>query len=356
MTKIMPIIMSGGAGSRLWPLSRTQHPKQLLPLVTDKTMIQETVLRLSGENFLPPVFICNAAHADDIKSQMKDIEREVGAIIVEPFGRNTAPCAVAAALHAAGHKDAPLALLLPADHHVKKPKAFVAAIKNAVPAAKSGHLVTFGISPDRPETGYGYIERGASLDDHASTVKAFHEKPDLERAKAYLASGDFAWNGGIFLFPPQVLLSEIKAHAPEIAEHASQAYVDRQEINGIVHLGREAFDICPSESIDYAVMEPTQKAAMVLADIGWTDIGSFAALHDELKSGEDHNALKGDVLTHNTQNCLIQTDGPLVATVGVSGLSVIVKDGKILIASLDAAQDVKEIVSQLKTAKRATDL
>lgn len=356
MTKIMPIIMSGGAGSRLWPLSRTQQPKQLLPLVTQKTMIQETVLRLSGEMFLPPVFICNSIHADDIKTQMAQIGRDVGAIIVEPFGRNTAPCAVAAALHADRHKDKPLALLLPADHHVKKPEALVQAIENAVPAAKSGHLVTFGIAPERPETGYGYIERGEALDEHASRVKAFHEKPDIERAKTYLADGNFAWNGGIFLFPPQVLLSEMEAHAPEISKHAGQAYHDRQDINGIIQLGRDAFEICPSESIDYAVMEPTQKAAMVLADIGWTDIGSFAALHDELKYGVDKNALKGDVLTHNTQNCLIQTDGPLVAAVGVEGLSIIVKDGKVLISALNAAQNVNAIVTQLKSAKRVSDL
>ena len=230
------------------------------------------------------------------------------------------------------------------------------AIENAVPAAESGHLVTFGIAPESPETGYGYIERGDALDNHASTVKAFHEKPDLDRAKAYLANGNFAWNGGIFLFPPQVLLSEMKVHAPEIAKHAGQAYDDRQDIDGIMQLGREAFVICPSESIDYAVMEPTQKAAMVLADIGWTDIGSFAALHDELKEGDANNAFKGDVLTHNTKNCLVQTDGPLVAIVGVEGLSVIVKDGKVLIAALDAAQDVKSIVTQLKTNERHSDI
>ncbi len=368
MKKIMPIIMSGGAGSRLWPLSRAAHPKQLLPLVTDKTMIQETVIRLSGDRFLPPVFICNAAHAEDIKAQMAALGREIGAIIVEPFGRNTAPCAVAAALHAAHYSEdpsgektpPPLALLLPADHHVKKPEAFVKAIEQAVPAAESGHLVTFGIAPNAPETGYGYIEKGERLDAQASHVKAFHEKPDLERAQkyfqAYLDTGNFAWNAGIFLFAPGTLLNEMAQYAPEIFKQASRAFETAETINDVLHLGREAFEVCPSESIDYAVMEPTKKAAIVLADIGWTDIGSFAALHEELKTGEDDNAVKGDVLMHNSRNCLVQTDGPIVAVVGVEGLSIIVKDDKILISAIDASQDVKAIVTQLKSAGRSNDL
>lgn len=355
MTKIMPVIMSGGAGSRLWPLSRAVEPKQLLPLVTNKTMAQETVLRLIGEIFLPPVFICNASHATAIQAQMAEIGQEIGEIIVEPTGRNTAPCAVAAALHAATHAEPPLVLLMPADHHVKKPEAFCDAIHNAVPAARSGHLVTFGITPDAPETGYGYIQAGEAIDSHARHVKAFREKPSLETAQQYLAEGGYAWNGGIFLFAPQTLISEMQAHAPDIYAGAEAAFAARYSETGITHLGREAFMACPAQSIDYAVMEPTQKAAIVPADIGWTDIGSFAALHDELKA-EGGNALSGDILTHATTDCLIHTDGPLVATVGVEGLSVIVKDGAVLVARLDAAQDVKQIVTQLKSANRMDDL
>jgi len=352
---ILPVIISGGAGSRLWPLSRKAQPKQLLPLLSDKTMIQETVARLSGDMFLPPVFICNASHAEAIEAQMADMGQDIGAIIVEPVGRNTAPCAVAAAMHGARLGEDTLVLLLPADHHVKKPEAFKRAIANAVNAARSGHLVTFGITPDHPETGYGYIESGTKIDDHAAKVTAFREKPDLATAKSYLASGNYAWNAGIFMFAPQTLLSEMQAHAPELYEGSSRSY-DKAAVKGHVHhLDADIFSGLKGESIDYAVMEPTQRAAIVPADIGWTDIGSFMALYDELKD-EDGMAVSGDVLTHNTTNSLIQTDGPLVAAIGVEGLSIIVEDGKVLVMPLDQAQDVKKIVVQLKDADRGDQL
>jgi len=353
--KIIPVIMSGGAGSRLWPASRHAMPKQLLPLVTDQTMVQETAERLSGDLFHPPVFICNAAHAETIRAQMAEIDKPIGAIIVEPMGRNTAPCAVVAALHAQISDPNALILLAPADHHVTKPGAFRRSVAAAMTTAKCGSLVTFGIAPDSPETGYGYIEQAEALSPGVFEVKAFKEKPNRETAQSYLDKGGYFWNAGIFLFSPETLLSEMTHFQPDIVKQASMAYEKASLKSGEIDLDEESFGTCPSESIDYAVMEPTDKAAVVPADIGWNDIGSFTSLH-ALKKGENGNAVKGDVIAHNTQNSLIETDGPLVTTVGLDGLAVIVKDGSILVAKLDDAQDVKKIVETLKSDKRSDKL
>ena len=355
MGKIIPVIMSGGAGSRLWPASRQAMPKQLLPLVTEQTMVQETAERLSGDLFHPPVFICNAAHAAPIREQMSAIDKPLGAIIVEPMGRNTAPCAVVAALHAKESDPEALILLSPADHHVTKPEAFRRAVAAAIPAAQKGCLVTFGIAPDGPETGYGYIQQGESIAPGAFEVEAFKEKPDRETAQSYLDQGGYFWNAGIFLFSPEALLSEMEKFHPEIVEKSRQAYKEAKLQSGQVDLDATNFAACPSESIDYAVMEPTDKAAVVPADIGWNDIGSFTSLH-ALKKGENGNAVKGDVIAYNTQNSLIETDGPLVTTVGMDGVAVIVKDGSILVAKLDDAQDVKKIVETLKADERPDKL
>lgn len=353
--KIIPVILSGGAGSRLWPASRQAMPKQLLPLVTEQTMVQETAERLSGDLFHPPVFICNAAHAEPIRAQMAEINMPIGAIIVEPIGRNTAPCAVVAAIHSKVSDPEALILLAPADHHVTKPNAFRRSVAAAMTAAKNGCLVTFGISPDGPETGYGYIQQGELIAPGAFEVEAFKEKPDRETAQNYLDQGGYFWNAGIFLFSPETLLSEMEKFHPDIVSQASMAYENASLKSGEIDLETDSFAACPSESIDYAVMEPTDKAAVVPADIGWNDIGSFTSLHG-LKKGENGNAVKGDVIAYDTQNSLIETDGPLVTTVGVDGLAVIVKDGSILVAKLDAAQDVKKIVETLKSEKRTDKL
>lgn len=353
--KIIPVILSGGAGSRLWPASRQSMPKQLLPLVTDETMVQETARRFSGELFHDPIFICNAVHAAPIRSQMNEINEDIGTIIVEPMGRNTAPCAVVAALHAQISDPEALILLAPADHHVTKPAAFRRSVAAAIPAAQSGRLVTFGIAPTGAETGYGYIHQGESISPGAFDVAAFKEKPDATTAQNYLDAGGYHWNAGIFLFSPETLLSEMQKFHPEIITHAKDAYMKASLETGQVNLDAEAFANCPSESIDYAVMEPTQKAAVVPCDIGWNDIGSFTSLH-AIKKGENGNSLSGDIIAHNTVNSLIETDGPLVTTVGVDGLAIIVKDGSILVAKLDEAQDVKKIVETLKASDRKEKL
>ncbi len=353
--RIIPVIMSGGAGSRLWPASRRAMPKQLLPLVSEQTMVQETAARFSGDMFHAPVFICNAAHAAPIRAQMQEADLPVGAIIVEPMGRNTAPCAVVAALHAQIRDPEALILLAPADHHVTKPEAFRRAIAAAMPTAQSGHLVTFGITPHAPETGYGYIQRGEQIGPGSFEVTAFKEKPDMQTAQSYLDTGDYLWNAGIFLFSPEVLLEEMTRFHPEITAQASLAYEKATFKSGQIDLEDEAFAACPPESIDYAVMEPTDKAAVVPAQMGWNDIGSFASLH-ALKKGENGNAVTGDVVITDTQNCLIETDGPLVAAVGLEGLAVIVKDNMVLVTRLDQAQDVKTIVEQLKESGREDKL
>ena len=349
--KIMPIIMSGGAGSRLWPASRAAHPKQLLRLITDKTMVQETALRVTGALYTPPVFICNGAHAAAINEQMGEIDTPPLAIITEPMGRNTAPAAIVAAQFAKRHADDTLALLLPADHHVTKPEAFRAAVASAVPAALSGHLVTFGIAPDAPETGYGYIERGEAVDESAFAVSAFREKPDAATAAEYLQSGRYDWNAGIFLFSPKAFLAEINAFEPEMLAAATAA-LDAASVSAHQYdLDAAIFQTCPAESIDYAVMEKTDKAAVVPCEIGWNDIGSFKALHEATKNDNGNAVDEGTILV-KSENCIVQSDGPVVSVVGLSNVGVIVKDGAVMVVNLDASQDVKKVVDNLKSSER----
>ncbi len=352
---IMPVIMSGGAGSRLWPASRARGPKQLLPLVSERTMVQETALRVSGPDYTAPVFICNGAHAEDISSQMAEVDCSPLAVITEPMGRNTAPAAVVAARFGAAQAKSlglnTLVLILPADHHVTNPEAFRQAVAAAVPAALAGRLVTFGIAASAPETGYGYIERGEKIDTRAFNVSAFAEKPDLETAKAYVSSGKFDWNAGIFLFAPQVFLGEMERFEPETLRIATAA-LDKARVTGIRRdLDAEIFASCPAESIDYAVMEKTDKAAVVPCDIGWNDIGSFSALHAVLKDEQGLSMPEGTIAI-NASDCIVQSDGPMVALVGVSGLGVIVKDGVVMVVALEHSQDVKKVVDTLKSQGR----
>ena len=349
--KIMPIIMSGGAGSRLWPASRAACPKQLLPLITDKTMLQETAMRVTGAEYTAPVFICNGAHADAIAQQMDEINCPALAVITEPMGRNTAPAAIVAAEFAKRHGANTLALLLPADHHVTKPEEFRKAVASAVPAALSGHLVTFGITPDGPETGYGYIERGAALDGEAFHVMAFREKPDAATAQTYLESGRYDWNAGIFLFSPSAFLSEVEAYEPEMLRVAIASFEAAKKNGTRYDLDPDIFKTCPAESIDYAVMEKTDKAAVVPCDIGWNDIGSYKALHNATKN-ESGNSIPDETVLIKSEGCIVQTDGPMVSVVGLSNVGVIVKDGAVLVVNLEASQDVKSVVNALKTTNR----
>jgi len=345
--KIVPVILSGGAGSRLWPASRSAAPKQMLPLATDKTMIQETALRFDCEMYHDPVFICSEDHAAIIREQMHDIDVDIGGFLIEPVARNTAAPAVIAALHALELEENALVLLVPADHHIERPDAFRRAVAAGAPVAAHGHLMTFGITPEYAATGFGYIRKGATLSPGAFVVDSFVEKPPVDVAEEYLASGEYYWNSGIFLFHAKTLIEEMESYSPRVSDPARKAYETAAVKGDMWMLDEAVFSTCQSTPVDKAVMEHTQKAGVIPCRLGWHDIGSFKALYD-LKADDQGLAVKGNVRLSQTRNCLIDTDGPLVAAVGVENLAIIVKDGAVLVLNLDESQNVRDIVAQLK--------
>lgn len=347
-----PVILAGGSGSRLWPLSRQLNPKQFLPLTGERTMLQETVLRLDGLGAETPLIICNDEHRFLAAEQMRGIGRDSATIMLEPVGRNTAPAIALAALRATAGGDDPLLMVLAADHLIQDVAAFHAAIEKAVPLAAEGRLVTFGIVPDRPETGYGYIQRGAENAGGGFKVARFVEKPDLQTAEAYLAGGEHYWNSGMFLFRASRYLEELRRHRPEIADHCSRALELAERDLDFVRIDRAGFEACPSDSIDYAVMERTQDAAVIPLDARWSDIGSWSALWDVKGKDGDGNAFHGDVLASGSSNTLVHADHRLVAVVGTSDLVVIETKDALLVAHRDRVQDVKHIVSQIKDQGR----
>ena len=345
--KIVPVILSGGAGSRLWPSSRAAAPKQMLPLVTEKSMIQETVLRFGSEMYHAPVFICAADHEPMIRQQMDDIDVKIGGFLIEPFAKNTAAPAVIAALHALELEENALVLIVPADHHIERPEGFRRAVAACAPVAAHGHLMTFGITPEYAATGFGYIRKGETMSPGAFAVDSFVEKPPQDVAESYLESGEYYWNSGIFLFHAQTLLEEMQTFSPRVSAPAQAAYENAAQSGDIWKLDAEFFADCQSAPVDKAVMEHTRKAGVVPCQLGWHDIGSFKALH-ALKADAQGMSVSGDVRLSHSRNCLIETDGPLVAAVGVENLAIIVNDGAVLVVNLDSSQDVKEIVAQLK--------
>ena len=345
--KIVPVILSGGAGSRLWPSSRKAAPKQMLPLITEKTMIQETALRFDSEMYHDPVFICSEDHAPMIRAQMQEIGVAVGGFLIEPVARNTAAPAVVAALHALHLEENALVLVVPADHHIERPDAFRRVVAACAPVAAHGYLMTFGITPEYAATGFGYIKKGETLSPGAFIVESFVEKPPLDVAETYVASGEYYWNSGIFLFHAQTLLDEMETYSPRVSGPATAAYENVTVSEDMWRLDKTFFEGCQSAPVDKAVMEHTQKAGVIPCRLGWHDIGSFKALH-ALKADNQGMALKGNIRLSNTRNCLIDTDGPLVAAVGVENLAIIVKDGAVLVLNLDESQNVKDIVAQLK--------
>lgn len=349
--KILPVILSGGAGSRLWPLSRQAAAKQFLALSGERTMIQDTAARTTGDAFLPPVFICNASHIDLIQDQIDSY----GAIIVEPEGRNTGPCAMVAALHGLSLGPDTLVLLAPADHVIDRPDAFLDALRAAAPIAAAGHHVTFGMTPDHPATGFGYIQQGAPISNGLYEIASFREKPDEATARDYLASGNYHWNSGIFLFKPSLVIEDMLKLAGDCASPARESYVNATRDDKIIALDPEAFARCKPEPVDIALMERTSKGAVLPCDLGWQDVGSFQAYRGLHATG-DEPVIKGDGYVHASPNSLIDTDGPLVAIVGVENVGVIVRDGRVLVVNLDASQDVKEIVNRLKAENRTDKL
>jgi mannose-1-phosphate guanylyltransferase/mannose-1-phosphate guanylyltransferase/mannose-6-phosphate isomerase len=356
MATIHPVILSGGSGTRLWPLSREHFPKQLLPLAGERSMIQETALRAREAGLAAPIVVCNAEHRFAIAEQMRAAGVAPAALLLEPVARNTAAAVAAAAAHlaATGAPEGDMLLVLPSDHVILDRPAFAAAVARAATAAGLGRLVTFGIEPTAPETGYGYISAGVALAGApgAHDVARFVEKPDLATAQGYLAAGGWSWNSGMFLFPLGAFRAELAAHAPDVARAAAAAVAGAARDLDFVRLDREAFAAAPSISIDYAVMEKTRLAAVVPASLGWSDVGSWSALWEIGARDADGNVAQGDVLSERTRNSYLRAEHGLLAAVGIEDTIVVALKDAVLVASRDEAQHVKAIVDRLKKAGR----
>ena len=353
--KIYPVILSGGSGTRLWPQSRTAYPKQFLPLVSDNSLLQETATRVSDPTlFAPPLMVCNEEHRFLVAQQLRDAGVTPSHIVLEPIARNTAPAVAAAAVILAAKDPNALMLVLPSDHLIEDVVMFRAAIKSAADVAAEGALVTFGIKPIRAETGYGYISGGDRLGTREGVykVESFVEKPDRTTAEDYLAKGTYYWNSGMFLFSAAAFLEECAAFEPEIRKGAEKAVAKAEPDLDFLRLAEPAFAAIPSKSIDYAVMEHTDRAAVVPADIGWNDVGSWASLWEIGDKDSDGNVVKGDALAMETRNSFIATDGPLVTVLGVEDLAVVATVDAVFVLPLSRTQDVKSVIDRLKAEKR----
>jgi mannose-1-phosphate guanylyltransferase / mannose-6-phosphate isomerase len=352
-----PVILSGGSGTRLWPLSRELYPKQLLALTGTHTMLQQTVLRLDGLAAASPVVVCNEAHRFLVAEQLRELKVEPRATILEPFGRNTAP-AIALAAHAAlagGTAGAegpdPVLLVLPADHVIRDVPAFQQVVRTALGAAESGQLVTFGIVARSPETAYGYIQRGAPS-GAAFRIARFVEKPDERHAREFVKAGDYYWNSGMFMFRARRYLAELERFAPEIARVCAAAFKAAKTDLDFTRIDAKIFEACPADSIDYAVMEKTAHALVFPLEAGWSDVGSWASLHEVSDADAQGNVARGDVISEDTRGSYLYSESRLVAAVGLKDHVVIETKDAVLVAPKDRAQDVKKLVSRLKELKR----
>jgi mannose-1-phosphate guanylyltransferase/mannose-6-phosphate isomerase len=357
--KLVPVILSGGAGTRLWPLSRELLPKQLLALTGERTMIQETAARLAGfAGATGPVIVCNEAHRFLVAEQLRQMDLAPSAILLEPVGRNTAP-AIALAAHAvlaAAGEDAVM-LVLPADHTLADLPAFQVAIAQAIPAASAGKLVAFGIVARTPETGYGYLRREAGKAGApvpaVTPIAQFVEKPDLKRAQEFIDSGNYFWNSGMFMFGARRFLDELAHHAPDIAQVCARASAGAVRDQDFTRVSESVFSTCRSDSIDYAVMEKTRDAVMVPLDAGWNDVGSWAALHDVLPADERGNVLRGDVILEDTDGCYVHADSRLVTALGLHDMVIVETADAVMVAPKSKVQDVKKLVARIKAAGRS---
>ncbi|SFN62633.1 mannose-1-phosphate guanylyltransferase [Izhakiella capsodis] len=351
---LLPVIMAGGTGSRLWPMSRELHPKQFLRLHSLHSMLQETLKRLDEIDVGEPVVICNENHRFMVAEQLRQIDMLSHNIILEPVGRNTAPAIALAALNAIAQGHDPIMLVLAADHIIKDITTFHKAIEAAMAYAAGQSLVTFGIVPTGPETGYGYIQRGENSGESsvASSVKRFVEKPDLATAQTYVDSGEYFWNSGMFMFRAKRYLEELEKFRPDILDACRRSLTDIECDKNFINVNYDAFSSCPDESIDYAVMEKTTDAVMIPLDVGWSDVGSWSALWDVSEKDGEGNALTGDTFLHNTHDCYINTDEKLVAAVGVENLVIVNTKDAVLVIDKSKVQDVKKVVEHLKKHKR----
>ena len=346
MRTITPVIMSGGAGTRLWPISRRARPKQFHAVGGEQSLLQAALARVQGPLFSRPVVVCNQSQLQLVRDQIGDS----AGVVLEPVGRNTGPCAVVAAALMAEADPEGLILLLPSDHYVEDVEGFRRAVEAGVEAAAQGRLVVFGVRPTRPETGYGYIRAsgaGGLLD-----VEAFVEKPDLARAEAYVADGRHLWNAGVFLFRADRLLGEMARHRLDVLAPAVAAVADAEREISLIRLDAAAFESCPAVSLDYAVMEHATGVAVAPLDVGWSDVGSFQALWELAPRDAAGNAVSGDALPVDSRGCYVDSDGPLVALSGVEDLVVVVRDGVVLVTRRDAAQSVKLVVDRLAESGR----
>jgi mannose-1-phosphate guanylyltransferase/mannose-6-phosphate isomerase len=354
--QIHPVILSGGSGTRLWPMSRTFYPKQLLPLVGETSLLQQAAARVAeAPGFAAPLIIANEEHRFIIAEQLREIDVAPQGLLLEPIGRNTAPAACVAALWLAERDPDALMLLMPSDHAIADEPAFLAAVETAAAAARGGALATFGIAPERPETGYGYIERGAPLGDGegAFAVVRFVEKPDLAAAERYIAAGDYFWNSGIFLFPAALYLSELKRLRPEMIAACRAALNGARRDEDFVRLDKQAFADCPADSIDYAVMEHTERAAVVTVRMGWSDLGSWDALWTVAEKDEAGNTLIGNIVAEDTRNCYLRSEAGLVAALGIEDLVVVATEDAVMLAPRDRAQEVRRLVARLVKENRS---
>ena len=351
-TPIVPVILSGGSGTRLWPMSTPDMPKQMLALTAEETMLQLTAQRAQGERFAAPIVVANARHADMVEQQLQDVAASAQALILEPVGRNTAPAIALAALAADG--SAPL-LVMPSDHVIIDIPAFHAAIQAALPLVEDGWLITFGIDPHAPETGYGWIRIGEQIADGVHRVASFVEKPPRDAAEAMLAAGDHAWNGGIFLFRADAYLAALSIHDPDILAACQRAMDQARRDGARIYPEAAAFAAAPSDSIDYAVMEKAEQVAVVPVSMGWSDLGSWDALHeisDVDSDGNTHATQEGgEVIAIDTVNCLVRSDGARIAMVGVEDLIVVASGNDVLILPRGRSQEVKALIERMKASE-----
>ncbi|WP_111977424.1 mannose-1-phosphate guanylyltransferase/mannose-6-phosphate isomerase [Algibacillus agarilyticus] len=350
---ILPVIMAGGSGTRLWPLSRSKYPKQFIPLTSENSMLQETILRLSSLKTSAPTLICNEDHRFIAAEQIRKLGINDASLILEPVGRNTAPAIALAAIRALKANQDPILLVLAADHEIKQADVFCQVVQNAIPLANEGKLVTFGIVPTHAETGYGYICRGDEIGAEQFKVQKFVEKPDATTAQEYLDSGLYYWNSGMFMFKASRYIDELKLHRPDIYAACELAMGEEHPDLDFVRVNEDAFKACPDDSIDYAVMEKTQDAVVIPLDAGWSDVGGFAALHDVKEQDADGNAFIGDVKSVDTKNTLVVAGEKLVTTVGVEDLVIVNTKDAVLVSHKDECQKVKQIVAQLKADERS---